>query len=203
MAVILQTSFAERKGSLVQNWQFPPFLAGPSQWHEVYLSPNPEDAVFPGDWNMKFEDLQRMIMVRPIPDCFGHASIYGGSLWLNTQAPFSFACPPPKKKGGGETEQPLGDVIFSLLRTAPQGPPPPGVSRPELGMTVKKIPAVVLLGILFPTKSLGTGYFFPLRTALKGREHKEMQMYKNLLLLNGIVNQEYISSLKSPLKFSW
>eukprot|EP00668_Euglena_longa_P046636 GGOE01062321.1.p1 GENE.GGOE01062321.1~~GGOE01062321.1.p1 ORF type:complete len:2198 (+),score=861.46 GGOE01062321.1:644-6595(+) len=40
------------------------FEQGPSQWQEVYLSPNPEDAVFPGDWNMKFEDLQRMIMIR-------------------------------------------------------------------------------------------------------------------------------------------
>ncbi len=30
----------------------------------------------------------------------------------------------------------------------------------------KKIPAAAPWGTLFPTKSLGTGYFFPLRTAL-------------------------------------
>uniref|UniRef100_A0A7S1IC30 Dynein heavy chain n=1 Tax=Eutreptiella gymnastica TaxID=73025 RepID=A0A7S1IC30_9EUGL len=45
------------------------FEQGPSQWLEIYLSPNPEDAELPGDWQTKFDDLQRMIMIRCIrPD---------------------------------------------------------------------------------------------------------------------------------------
>jgi hypothetical protein len=41
--------------------------------------------------------------------------------------------------------------------------------------TKKKIPAAAPQGTLFPTKSLGTGYFFSLRTALKGPPHPTIE----------------------------